>query len=71
MTYKFEAIIPICATENKYKEMMDDIDYMKEYKYNLNKVYILLGELKNSIYSEEINLSKMKYINFEELKPSR
>lgn len=54
----------IDAAENKYKEMMDDIDYMKEYKYNLNKVYILLGELKNSIYSEEINLSKMKYINF-------
>lgn len=54
----------IDVAENKYKEMMDDIDYMKEYKYNLNKVYILLGELKNSIYSEEINLAKMKYINF-------
>lgn len=28
--------------ENKYKEMMDDVEYMKEYAHNLNKVYILL-----------------------------
>lgn len=54
----------IDEAENKYKGMMDDIDYMKEYKYNLNKIYILIGEVKNAIYSEEINLTRMKYINF-------
>ena len=50
--------------DNKYKEMTDDVDYMKEYSYNLNKVYILLGELKNVINVEELELTKMKYINF-------
>ena len=52
------------TADNKYKEMTDDVDYMKEYSYNLNKVYILLGELKNVINTEELELTKMKYINF-------
>lgn len=52
------------SAENKYKEMMDDIDYMKEYSYNLNKVYILLEEFKTAIDLEELELSKLKYINF-------
>ena len=52
------------SAESKYKEMMDDVDYMKEYSYNLNKVYVLLGELKNVVYAEELELTKMKYINF-------
>ncbi len=50
--------------ENKYREMMDNVDYMKEYSYNLNKVYILLGEIKNAINIEELELTKLKYINF-------
>lgn len=50
--------------ENKYKEMMDNVDYMKEYSYNLNKVYILIGEFKNAIDLEEVELAKQKYINF-------
>lgn len=54
----------IGQAETKYKEMMDDVDYMKKYSYNLNKVYVLLEELKNSIDIEEIELCKMKYINF-------
>ena len=54
----------IASAETKYKEMMDDVDYMKEYSYNLNKVYILVGELKNAIDLEEIELTKIKYINF-------
>ena len=48
----------------KYKEMMDDVDYMREYSYNLNKVYILIGEMKNAINLEELELVKIKYINF-------
>ncbi len=50
--------------ENKYKEMMDDVDYMKEYAHNLNRVYILIGEMKKSIELEELELTKIKYINF-------
>ena len=52
--------------ESKYKEMMDDVDYMKEYSYNLNKVYILIGEFKNAVEIEELDLCKQKYINFVE-----
>ncbi len=50
--------------DDKYKEMMDDIDYMKEYDYNLNKVYVLLEEYKNVIDSEQPSLARIKYINF-------
>lgn len=50
--------------ETKYKEMMDDVDYMKEYSYNLNKIYILLEEFKNSVDIEELELVRQKYINF-------
>ena len=50
--------------ENKYRTMMDDVDYIKEYSYNLNKVFVLIGELKNAIELEEIELTKVKYINF-------
>lgn len=50
--------------ETKYKTMMDDVDYMKEYSYNLNKVYVLLSELKNALDIEEVELIKVKYVNF-------
>ena len=54
----------ILLAEDKYKEMIDDIDYMKEYSYNLNKVYILVEETKNAIELEELDLTRIKYINF-------
>lgn len=54
----------IGLAETKYKEMMDDVDYMKEYSYNLNKIYVLLEELKNAIDIEQVDLSRIKYINF-------
>lgn len=50
--------------ENKYKEMMDDVNYMREYSYNLNKIYVLLEEFKSAIDTEQIDLTKVKYINF-------
>lgn len=49
--------------ENKYAEMMNDVDYMKENSYNLNKVYILIQELKSAINLENINLVNLKYIS--------
>lgn len=54
----------VALADNKYKEMMDDIDYMKEYDYNLNKIYVLLEEFKNVIDAEEADLARIKYINF-------
>ena len=54
----------VISAENKYKEMMDDVDFMKEHSYNLNKIYILLEEFKNAVNLEELELSKQKYISF-------
>ena len=53
----------INSAETLYKEMMDDVEYMKEYSYNLNKVFVLLSELKEAIGIEEIELTKIKYVN--------
>lgn len=54
----------INLADAKYKEMMDDVDYMKEYSYNLNKIFILLSEIKNAIGLQELELVKIKYVNF-------
>lgn len=54
----------IILAEAKYNEMMNNIDYMKEYSNSLNKVYVLLEELKNAIELQEIELTKVKFINF-------
>ncbi len=54
----------IDSAEIKYKEMMDDVDYMKEYSYNLNKIFVLLSEQKNAINLQELELVKIKYVNF-------
>ena len=44
--------------------MADNLDYMKEYSYNLNKTYVLVEEFKNAVDAEQAELSKTKYINF-------
>ena len=54
----------IGLAETKYKEMMEDVNYMKDQSYNLNKVYILLEEFKNAINLQEADLARIKYINF-------
>ena len=54
----------INSAETKYREMMDDVDYMKEYSYNLNKVFVLISEMRNAIEMEEVELAKIKYVNF-------
>ena len=59
-----EAKKTILETENKYKTMMDNVDYIKEYSYNLNKVFVLIGELRNAIELEELELTNIKYVNF-------
>lgn len=53
----------IQSTEDKYKGMMNDVDYMKENAYNLNKIYVLIEELKNAISTENVELVKVKYIS--------
>lgn len=59
-----QAKINAQSAENKYKEMADNLEYMKEHSYNLNKAYILVEEFKNAVDTQETELSKVKYINF-------
>lgn len=54
----------VVLAEAKYNEMMNNVDYMKEYSNNLNKIYVLLEELKNAIELEEVELTKVKFVNF-------
>lgn len=59
-----EAKITIQSAIDKYNQMMNDVDYMQENSYKLNKTYILLGEVKNAIDTENINLVNLKFVNF-------
>ena len=61
-----QAKITIQSAIDKYNEMMNDISYMQEKSYNLNRVYVLLGEVKNAIDIENLELLKLKYVNFVE-----
>ena len=49
---------------NKYNEMINNVDYLQNSSYNLNRIYILLEEYKNGIELEELELVKNKYIEF-------
>lgn len=54
----------VILAEAKYNEMMNNVDYMKEYSHNLNRIYVLLEEFKNAVELEEIALTKVKFVNF-------
>ena len=58
-----EAKNKINDIDKKYSEMMNDIGFMQENEYNLNKVYVLIQELKTAIYLENMDLVNLKYIN--------
>lgn len=58
-----EANAEILNLENKYKEMMNDINYAENNSYNLNNVYVLIEEFKNAINLENSKLINLKYIN--------
>ena len=49
---------------DKYNEMMNDVDYMQERSYSLNRVYVLLEEVKNAMDVENLELLKLKFVNF-------
>lgn len=57
-----EAKIQVISLVEKYKEYMDNDEYVKENAYNLNQVYVLLEEYSASIDSKNIDLIRMKYI---------
>ena len=48
--------------ESEYLEKQKSVEYVKEHKYNLNKIYLLIGELKKAIETDSITLVKEKYL---------
>lgn len=52
----------ITETIENYKNLMNNKDYAEENGYNLNKIYILLEEYRNSINTQNYDLIRMKYI---------
>ena len=58
-----DAKIEMNNLENKYKEMMNDLNYAENNSYNLNSVYVLIEELKNAIEIQNREIVNLKYIN--------
>lgn len=58
-----EAKNEITNLENKYKEMMNDLNYAENNSYNLNNVYVLIEEFKNAIELQNKDIINLKYIN--------
>lgn len=48
--------------ENEYLEKQKGVEYVEEHKYNLNKIYLLIEELKKSIEADSENLVREKYL---------
>lgn len=58
-----DAKTEITNLENKYKEMMNDLNYAENNSYNLNNVYVLIEEFKNAIELQNREIINLKYIN--------
>ncbi len=57
-----EAKTMIQSAEDNYNGMMNDVDYMQQNSYHLNRIYVLIEELKNATNLENIDLMKAKYL---------
>lgn len=49
---------------DKYNEMMQDTEYIKNSSYNLNKILVEIEELKSAINLENIDLIRIRFVNF-------
>lgn len=49
---------------NKYNEMMQDTEYIKNSSYNLNKILVEIEELKSAINLGNIDLIRIRFVNF-------
>lgn len=52
----------IAEAETRYSEKMKDVNYVQNNEYNVNKVYILLQELKSAVDSGSQELVRTKYL---------
>lgn len=54
----------ISKAESIFANIVNDVEYVNDTrKYNINKAYILIGELKNSISSKDTGIFYLKYKN--------
>lgn len=49
---------------NEYSEIMSNINYTKDKSEKINKIYVLLNELANSLIEKETDVFYIKYKNF-------
>ena len=56
-----EAIKQIEIAENEYIKLMNNANYASQNSYNMNKIYILLEEVKNAIGYRNQDIFFMKY----------
>lgn len=52
--------------EESFKKLFEDLEYVEKNEYKINKSFILLKELQNSIKTQEKEVFYLKYINLME-----
>ena len=52
----------IYTLESEYLNKQKDVRYVEEHEYNLNKIYLLIEELKKAIETDSAELVKEKYL---------
>lgn len=56
------ALNQVGELEKIYNEQMEDVGYVQQNEYNLNKIYILIQELKRAVEARSPELVKSKYL---------
>lgn len=56
-----DCLVQIEMAESEYLKLMNNVNYVNKNSYNVNKIYILLEELKNSISYKSQNVFLLKY----------
>lgn len=56
----------INQADQSYSAVMSDIDFVNQKSYNVNKTYVTLKELQNSIDVHDVDIFYIKYKNFME-----
>lgn len=64
-TKNFEKMITeVSKAENIFKSLVNDARFAKDKrKYNINKAYVLIGELRNSLDTQDTDIFYVKYKN--------
>lgn len=52
----------VSELDRVYNEKMQQVEYVQENEYNMNKIYVLIQELKKAIESDSSELVKSKYL---------